>query len=75
MSDDEMESFCAQIMSGARRIGFKVKEQTSESGSFFYEFLDMDTKVRIKGASNPNKKIALTSACQTLVKYFDTKAA
>ena len=75
MTDDEMQKFCAEIMSGARRLGIVVREQTSESGSFYYEFFDTDTRVKIKGAVNSNKKIALTAACQTLVKYFDIKAA
>lgn len=70
-----MESFCAEIMSGARKLGFVVREQTSESGAFYYEFFDKDTRVKIKGAVNTNKKIALTAACQTLVKYFDVKAS
>ena len=68
-----MEKFCAEIMSCARKLGFFVREQ-EVNGSSFFEFVDPDTKVIIKGQPNSNKKVALTAACQTLVKYFDIKA-
>ncbi len=75
MTDEEMERFCGEIMSAARKLGIPIREQRSESGSFYYEFFDNDTRVKIKGSANQNRKIALTAACQTLVKYFDAKAA
>ncbi len=74
MTDEEMQKFCAEIMSGARKLGIVIREQKTDSGAFYYEFLDPDTRVKIKGATNSNKKIALTGACQTLVKYFDSKS-
>lgn len=74
MSDEEMEKFCAEILSAARKLGIPVREQTTESGSFYYEFLDTAVSTKIKGAANSNKKIALTAACQTLVKYLDVNA-
>lgn len=75
MSDEEMEKFCAEILSAARKLGIFVREQRSESGAYYYEFMDPQTRVKIKGAANPNRKIALTNSCQTLVKYLDMKAA
>ncbi len=75
MTDEEMEKFCAEILSAARKLSIFVREQKSESGAFYYEFLDPETRVKIKGAVNSNRKIAMTNACHTLVKYFDAKAA
>lgn len=73
MTDEEMEKFCAEVMSGVRKIGFACREMKGESGPYF-EFIDPATKVVIRGQANSNKKIALTNACQTIVKYLDIKS-
>lgn len=75
MTEDEMLKFCGEITSASRKLGIGLRESKTESGSFFYEFRDSQTKVVIRGVENRDRKIALTNACQTLVKYLDAKAA
>lgn len=73
MTEEEMRSFCGEITHAARKLGIRLREQRTESGAFFYEFRDGETKVVIKGVEDKDRQIALTNACQTLTKYLDAK--
>ncbi len=75
MTEDEMFKFCGEITAAARKLGISLRESKNESGLFFYEFRDTQTKVVIRGIEDANRKIALTNSCNTLVKYLDIKAA
>lgn len=69
MTDEEQAFKCACIMSGARVLGFRIREVAT--GGLHYFYWHSFNNETVVGAELKDRKQALITACDKLADYFN----